>query len=190
MGPYTLDALREETYRNGISPTDLGWTAGMPEWVPLAQVLPARTGPPPLPPSATVPYAVRSVSPQVERDPCAGRPRFGRGLFFLSLVGVCFMLAALSSVKETKDLGLLFFWCALIPVCVFRIRDVGMSGWAVLLMIVPLGNLYLWFHLLLAPRGYSITKQADGFLRAMIWVVGAIVALFVLCLLVALFTNH
>jgi hypothetical protein len=65
-----------------------------------------------------------------------------------------------------------------------------MSGWSVLLFLVPIANLFVGFRLLLAPRGYAITKKADTVLRVMTWVFLGLLALILIGILISAVTNH
>lgn len=190
-GPYTIEVVREETYKGSIRREDLAWREGLENWVPLAQVLDETVPPPPLPRSrpAVAVYPLNPLSPvgvsAGPGDPCAGVMRFGRAYYFLSIIALVILLGAFSSSKETEGIGILIFWCAWIVVAVFRARDVGLSGWMVLLGLLPIANLWLGFQLLLAPRGYAITKQGDIVLRVMTWVLLSMGALALIAVIIA-----
>lgn len=175
-GPYPLETLRQETYKGTMSGSDFVWAEGMADWVPLSQVLgrpspPPQLSPPALPPQysapSPTPYHAAPVGPV---DPCGDTMHFGRLLYILAMFGAFFIMGTLGAVKESEGLALLIFWCIWLPAAVLRSRDVGMSGWMVLLLFVPIANLFVGFRLLLAPRGYAITKQPDTALRVMTWV--------------------
>jgi hypothetical protein len=60
-----------------------------------------------------------------------------------------------------------------------------MSGWTVLLTLVPIVNLFISYRLLFTPRDYAITKQADTAQQVFSWlalfvivsaIVGAMIA--------------
>jgi uncharacterized membrane protein YhaH (DUF805 family) len=193
-GPYTLDALREETFRGTVSRTDLVWAEGLPNWVQLSQVLaPPQAAPPPLPPppiyTAYPAYSSPGTGSAELDDPCAGRMHFGRALYFLSLVAALIILGALANFPETESIASLVFLLLWLPAAVLRARDVGMSGWTVLLLFVPILNLFVTFRLLLAPRGYAITKQADSYLRIMTWIFVGIVVLGLISILLSALTS-
>ena len=175
-GPYTLDALRQESYRRTVVRDDLVWTEGLANWVSLSQILS----------TPQLPTQVASLrTPYTEsNDPSAGRTRFGRGLYFLSLLTGGGVMGALSNSRDTEAIGALIFWCVWIPVAVLRARDVGMSGWSVLLFFVPIANLFVGFRLLFAPRGYAITKKADTVIRVMTWVFLGFLGLFIISILI------
>jgi protease PrsW len=54
-GPYSLEQIRQMQERHEILPTDYAWYAGLPAWVPIAQLQPdGSIGPPPIDQKATI----------------------------------------------------------------------------------------------------------------------------------------
>ena len=63
---------------------------------------------------------------------------------------------------------------------VLRLRDVGMSGWSVFLLLVPFVSFFICFRLFCAPRGYEITKHRDIAMKVLTWIYWGVIALGVL----------
>jgi hypothetical protein len=143
-------------------------------------------------------------------DPCAGRMRFGRRMyFFSSLAGICLwgamsgFLSGSLSVKTSahgwlpeKVMDLMpLLSLIILPACIFgpaflRARDLGMSGWNALLLLCPIVNLFIGYNLAFAPRGYAITRKADAFQRAVKWVLLGLLALIGIFLMVQIIAKR
>ena len=54
FGPYSVEQVNAHLADGSLLPTDLGWTDGMADWVPLTQVagVTSAEGSPPPPPAA------------------------------------------------------------------------------------------------------------------------------------------
>jgi uncharacterized membrane protein YhaH (DUF805 family) len=175
-GPYTLEALREETYRGTIGRHELVWTAGFTNWVPLPLVL-GTTQPAARAPAPSIP-PLRPIAVRV--DPCPGRWRFGRGLYLLSVLAAMILYGALATSPGTEGLAWLLLLGIGLTAAVLRARDVGMSGWSALLLFVPIANLIMHFRLMVAPRGYALTNLTDRTARILTWVYcGALALMFI-----------
>ena len=81
-GPYTLDQLREYVKQGTVLASELVWCAGMPDWVPLGDVLnstaQAVQPPPPLPPPPSSPGA-ETIQSQAPTFPSQAAPSSGAG---------------------------------------------------------------------------------------------------------------
>ena len=50
IGPFSEETVQSQLKRGGLLPTDKAWRKGLPEWVPLGEVMnPASSEPPPAP---------------------------------------------------------------------------------------------------------------------------------------------
>lgn len=50
IGPFSEETVQSQLKRGGLLPTDKAWRKGLPEWVPLGEVMnPASSAPPPAP---------------------------------------------------------------------------------------------------------------------------------------------
>jgi hypothetical protein len=184
-GPYTLDALRQESYQGTISRDDLIWTEGMGNWVRLSQILDTTL----VSQKTSIQAAsLGSINTEID-DPCAGRIRFGRGVYFLSYLAGIFVMLALRTSPQTEGVGALILSCTWITASILRARDVGISGWFGLLLLIPIANLIFFVFLLLVPRGFAITKKADTVLRVMLWGILALLALFIIGIVISASIN-
>ena len=91
--------------------------------------------------------------------------------------------------KETEDLGTFLFIAGWIVIAVLRVRDVGMSAWTVLLSAVPIANLFLYYRLFCAPRGYEITRRADTAMQVICWSFGGLIVLGILIAILSSVTR-
>jgi uncharacterized membrane protein YhaH (DUF805 family) len=184
FGPYSLRQLHQYADEKRILATDLAWSEGMPEWVFVSDVLGDLADPTSRrsTSAAAAPRTFAAASPHVAAtsDALPDRIHFGRGLYLLSTIGLVLVNGVLSSSKETQGLGALILIVGWVAVTVLRVLDMGMSGWAFLLAIVPLVNVVIYFLLFCAPRGYYITKKSDTYMKVMGWSLGALVVLGIL----------
>jgi len=186
FGPYSLRELQQYAAEKRVAATDFVWSEGMPEWVFVSDVLgdlgnpTSRRSTSPVAAPGTVAAGKTSPHLTVTSDPLPDRIHFGRGLYLLSIIGLMLVMGVLSSSKETQGLGSLIFIVGWITVTVLRVLDIGLSGWAFLLALVPLVNIVVYFCLFCAPRGYYVTKRADTYMKAMGWSLGALVVVAIL----------
>ncbi len=99
MGPYEMEEARQLRYSGMLRDNDLAWLEGTPEWVPLATLLAAPTGPPPFAPASTPTASIPNNAPGY---PYQGAPTSGLAvsslvLGILSLLG-CLIIAAIPAV--------------------------------------------------------------------------------------------
>ena len=192
FGPYSLRELQQYVAEKRVAISDLAWSEGMPDWVFVSDVVGNLTrsasGSPILTSAApnSVAAAQTSVQGVPKSDPLRDRIRFGRGFYFLSVIGLVFVMGALSTSKDTKGVGEFVFIVGWITVAVLRARDVGMSGWIVLLAPIPIVNLFLYYRLFCAPRGYEITRRADTAMQVICW---SFAGLIVLAILIAILSS-
>lgn len=173
-GPFDLAHLQQELTRGTTPPDTLAWKEGTTNWVPLSELLavsPAGTG------ALGDVLASSAIDPN---DPCPGVMRFGRAFYLLTIFGFGFVKGAFSVIPETTLIGVVLFYIGLFGAATLRTRDVGLNGWLVLLLFVPLANIWLGFHLLLAPRGFAITKKSDLAMKISVWVIIGFVVLMII----------
>jgi uncharacterized membrane protein YhaH (DUF805 family) len=175
--------LQQYVEEKRVAVTDFAWSEGMPQWVFVSDVIGNLSQSTPRAPTfgTTTHSPVGELQTPIQAsqspDPLPGRFRFGRGLYFLSIIGLIFVMGAFSASKDTEALGSFVVIAGSTAVAVLRARDVGMSGWVVLLAFVPIANLFLYFRLFCTPRGYEITKKADNAMKAICWSLGGLIVL-------------
>ena len=65
-GPYSLEQIKQMQERHEILPTDYAWYAGLPAWVPIAQLQPdGSIGPPPIHQKATIKHRAAAAFGQI-----------------------------------------------------------------------------------------------------------------------------
>lgn len=114
IGPVTFDQLRQLAADGRLSPADLVWAEGTPNWVAahtVAGLLPPAHAPAPTPqpPASPQPYAQGSVEYYGNRPNYVGQSHNGMAIagFVLSLVlplfGLIFSLIALNGMKTSGN---------------------------------------------------------------------------------------
>jgi len=88
----------------------------------------------------------------------------GRLAYFGSLFGLGFfqgfLIAVIDSAEAAGAITIAFGILHLIVV-IFRLQNIGMSGWWSLLMLVPIANLFISVYCLAYPEGYEDSKEMD-----------------------------
>ncbi|MEA3206958.1 MAG: hypothetical protein QOE70_15 [Chthoniobacter sp.] len=101
IGPFTEDAVQSLLKQGSVQINDLAWRPGMPQWVPLVNLLypgttppppPTMVAPPPPPPAEVPPVEAPDVAIPVAAAPAAppGEPATEKQKAFLSYMGVAF----------------------------------------------------------------------------------------------------
>ena len=114
FGPYSVEQINSHLADGTILPTDLGWTDGMTDWVPVTDVpgVAAATPPPPPPPAveeaiAGLPSAGVAAVPTVAKS--AGNKKLligigaGVGVLALAAVGILVVYPKLSDDGGNLD---------------------------------------------------------------------------------------
>jgi uncharacterized membrane protein YhaH (DUF805 family) len=138
--------------------------------------------------AATASYE-RRESPTKLDLPGVTRPAFVFGILLLPVIlglGLSFIIPQVQAVAGPEIGRFLPLLMILIPALVIaftvkRFQNIGMSGWWLLGLLVPLLNYWLQYRLLACPPGYVYTKKLDGwgrFLAVLYWlvVIGGLVA--------------
>jgi hypothetical protein len=64
IGPFSEETVQSQLKRGGLLPTDKAWRKGLPEWVPLGEVMnPASSAPPPAPSASGVRSGAATKAP-------------------------------------------------------------------------------------------------------------------------------
>jgi len=116
----------------------------------------------------------------------------GRLAYVGCLFGLGFLQAILSTAVATVEgesvLALVFAVFQLVPV-IFRLQNIGMSGWWSLLMFVPIANLLIGVYCLAYPEGYQDTKELDTAAKVIIGTIVGLLVLGLIVVLIAVFTS-
>ncbi len=156
-------------YQRGVhSPDTLAWTEGMPDWQPLSAVF-GPLAAPPLP--ATGVEAARVYDTSAYNRPFKAvaytfahfsfRGRATRMEYWMTALGLYIVLlpallaldllsGRVFSEELCGNLGQLFYLAVCVcswPVNVRRLHDVGMSGWTLLIGLIPLLGYFIVLYL-------------------------------------------
>lgn len=104
--------------------------------------------------------------------------------FMLSLV---FQL--IFTLLQNDAAGTMFFLPFALIVCHYRLNNIGMSGWWVFSLIVPILNIYTSFILTFAPTGFKRASH-ENFNKPDIWyyigfTIMSIIMLLILAIIIA-----
>ena len=169
LGPYTLPQLQQFVAEGRIAATDLAWSEGMPNWVPVAQVLGNMpSSPPPAPPQGGFyqtanPYA--APSGQIIHPTGSAMPLTWKQILF-SFDGRIprrqYWGASLIMLGIVVVFAILF---ALLMPAVFSshsgVSDIGGGLLAVLsILIIPLGVLFIWMSLAVQVKRWHDRDKA------------------------------
>lgn len=114
----------------------------------------------------------------------------GRLAYFFGMVGASVFSAVCNIAAESQPAVALLAWLALnglaFVLVVNRLRNIGMSGWWSLLILIPLANIYIGIKCLVCPEGYEDTKTLDTAGKTIAAVAIGVVVLAVVGVLLAL----
>ena len=78
-------------------------------------------------------------------------------MFLACSFGAAVIFAGIRSID--KDFGTVVFYGLILTIMILRIRDIGWSGWRILLIMIPLVSLVIYFYCLFAPRDYGLREK-------------------------------
>ncbi len=196
-GPLTPQQIGALVKAGSLDPaTALVWREGLPDWQTFSESgLLAEIGtiaPAVANPVVNNPYHVsertRNAVTQNQPDASSEHPGYGRLRYFLSLFvttiifyGILFaVIFAMFSSKDGSGAGsgimiALIFLLVIASSLYFgvqRLRNLGMSGWAILWSMVPFMNLWIGWRMIACPAGYEHHRVMDTAAKVItgIWV--------------------
>lgn len=110
----------------------------------------------------------------------------GRLFYFLATFGVGFIFGLMvpSSIESDSSA-----WMTLIIIniifAVFRLHNIGISGWWSVLTLVPIAGFFVIIACLALPEGYKDTRKLDLAGKIIIGTLIGLVALFILIVVIA-----
>lgn len=184
-GPVTEQQIIALVSAGALDPASaLVWREGLSDWKFLAEsgILPATgaVGPVTAMTTAENPYLVtertRNSLSETPREVNAEYPGYGRLRYFLSTIvitvvfyGILFALvfASLSGNGSGggSAAGMLLIVLLMIVSSVYiglqRLKNLGMSGWAILWALVPFMNIWIAWRMMACPAGYEDHRTMD-----------------------------
>lgn len=188
-GPVSLAELRTLIAQSAVTDSSMAWSEGMEDWKKVSDIdglagIPNITVPQPAAvsqaapaPAAANPYAppqtqVTNLETAGYQEPVVypGIKRlgyFGRVLILVLLfIAGLFITGSLASGIGEPSLillliGMLVFVVLYVRFALLRIRNMGASGWWLLLMLVPIASNVLSIALLSCPEGFAHHKKMD-----------------------------
>ena len=185
-GPITRTALTKLIATNAIPSSAMVWKPGMTDWSAIPQcpeLLPKQedvTSPsaPDSPQEVINPYASPLSNPSSETtltdDTPVEYPGLSRLPYFVRIVVSVFVMivvmAAMMPLFTRFDnpilvvigvVGIIGFLVYVIRLHSLRLKNIGVSPWFLLLMLVPLVSNLLSIALLACPTGYAQTRKLD-----------------------------
>jgi len=197
-GPYDQSHLETMMKAGRLQASDLCWQEGMANWQPVSEVLPSlSTQNFSSPPAILNPYEAPKT-PWGTHAPEIPVPRVYGGIGRLAFLGGSILINFLIGMMFafTKDEGLQLI--ALIPFLIvglllvaYRMKNIGVSRWYLLLFLVPVINgfftLAISIYTLLAPEGYAQTRKLDKPVKIILWILLGFVVLSILLSLISRF---
>lgn len=175
-GPFTEGEALKRVWRAGNPVRLLAWREGMPEWQAVAEIQAfAANVPPPMPTSSRArplpDQEVPTLNPVLLWARCfSWRGRFSRAEFATAYFGVWLVLGPLflgvgglagllhvpdDVLSGAMDAAIGLLSLVLIPLWagagVRRLHDCGLSGWLILLVLIPCVGLFMLIYLLATP---------------------------------------
>jgi uncharacterized membrane protein YhaH (DUF805 family) len=185
-GPVTSQQIQALAKAGSLDPaTGMVWREGLPDWITLGDSgLLAETGSVPpvaVSPNITNPYHVsertRNSVAEKGSDSSVDYPGYGRLRYFLSLlvttiVFYAILFAVVFAILSGKNgsggapalvMGLLFLLVVVSNLYfgVQRLKNLGMSGWAMLWSLVPIMNVWIYWRMAACPAGYEHHRVLD-----------------------------
>ena len=177
-GPVTPQQIRALASAGALDPaTTLVWQEGLEDWKSLedagllsSDLLPAHS------PAAVSPYL---ASEQIRRESSTDivYPGYGRLRYFLTSMVVtvvtyaimfAMIFAMLSGGSDGLGIGgpiLVVLILAAVAVSFFiayqRVKNLGMSGWALLWLLVPIISMWMAWRMVACPPGYEYHRTLD-----------------------------
>ena len=184
-GPVTAQQIAALAKAGTLDPTStLVWHEGLPDWKTLAESgllsLPGAVTPVAAKPVSENPYLVtertRTTLEEPRRDIPIEYPGYGRLRYFLSITVVmvvfyAILLALVFAMFSTNGSGggaaaamlliVLLMVGASVHIALKRLKNLGMSGWAILWTLVPIMNFWIGWRLIACPAGYENHRTMD-----------------------------
>lgn len=184
-GPVTPQQIGALVKAGAIDPaTALVWREGLTDWKTLAESgLLAETGaiaPVAASPAFNNPYLVtertRNALAETRYNATLEYPGYGRLRYFLSIfvtmiVFYAILLALVFAMFGSKGSGggiaagtvliVLLMIGGSVYIALQRLKNLGMSGWAILWTLVPFMNLWIGWRMIACPAGYEDHRTLD-----------------------------
>ena len=197
-GPHDLSHLEAMMKAGRLQASDLCWQEGMANWQPVSEVLPSLStqnfsSPPPI----LNPYEAPKT-PWGNHVPEIPVPRVYGGIGRLVFIGASILVniftATAATLAKNEDFQMLMLPLGLIiglVLIAYRMKNIGISCWYLLLLVVPVINglfaLSLLIYTLLAPEGYAQTRKLDKPVKIILWILLGFVVLSILLSLISRF---
>jgi uncharacterized membrane protein YhaH (DUF805 family) len=185
-GPVTPQQIKALVNAGSLDPaTAMVWREGLTDWKPLGESELAAEIAIPTPavasPAINNPYHVsertrNSIAPS-QPDAPVEHPGYGRLRYFLSLfvttiVFYAILFAVMFAMFKGGDgsaagpgvaMALLFLLVVVSSIYfgVQRLKNLGMSGWAMLWSLVPIMNVWITWRMVACPAGYEHHRMLD-----------------------------
>lgn len=185
-GPLTSQQIGALVKSGSLDPTTaLVWREGLTDWKTLGESgLLAEIGtitPPVASPAIGNPYHVsertRNSVAQSRPDAPLEHPGYGRLRYFLSLFVTTIIFYAIlfavmfamfsnisaSGARAGVAMGILVLLVIFTSIYfgIQRLKNLGMSGWAMLWSLVPIMNIWITWRMVACPAGYEHHRELD-----------------------------
>lgn len=184
-GPVTAPQIGALVQAGTLDPAStLVWREGLTDWKPLAEsgVLAesAAVAPVTTKPASDNPYLVtertRVTLEETRRDMPVEYPGYGRLRYFLTttvfvIISYAILIALVFAMFGSKGSAggvaagtlviILLMVVGSVYIALQRLKNLGMSGWAILWTLVPIMNLWISWRMIACAAGYEDHRTMD-----------------------------
>jgi uncharacterized membrane protein YhaH (DUF805 family) len=181
LGPYDSSQIKAYVDQGHLSLDDRAAALGRSEWRSLKEVLSNSEVPESLMPA----YSPRTFTPKRRYPGMARLP------YFLSSFGLAVIFEIISAIfLQESSLGYVLVVGLMQSVIGFmialqRLQNIGMSGWSLLMLLVPILNVVYYVRLAALPPGYEEHKELDAAAIVIMWIAYGFIGLALIFVIIA-----
>lgn len=171
QGPFSVSQLEVMYQTKKLQLTDLCWSEGMSEWLPISQALPEIGV---QHPEEFNPYqAPRTLPTAAEPQLKSYYGGINRITYFL----FNFVLAITSAFTQGNLAVMVIILVLSLAIVALRMKNIGMNPWLSLLSMVPILNLLIAYRCIACQEGFADSQKLDSAGRVITWIFGIFLVL-------------
>lgn len=190
QGPLPRRELERLLRTGELQPTDRCWTEGMEDWAEIVTLLPFPQ-PPPEPELQTETETFNPYTPPQANlariRPASHYGGIGRGTYFAGsfILGIIQVVASETLGEESPATMAVLAATVIVSIGLVyqRLKNIGLSSWWCLAMIVPILNILVGLRCTVCQEGWADSRTLDSTGRTLCWVLGIFFVLIVAAML-------